>query len=499
MFSLYVPGQTIIVSPSFAFATASLIVENNIASNNDDGIHLYHSSSNNITNNIALNNYRGIYLYYSSSNTITNNTVSLNYYNGIYLEEESNNNIIANNTVSSNNDDGIYLKYSRNNIIASNTVSNNENGTYLEFSCSNTIANNTASSSNDDGIDLDDSSNNIIANNTVSSNNRDGISLVDSSNNIIANNTVSANNWCGIHLSDSSNNIIENNTVLNNGDGIELWDSSSNTIANNNASNNIVGIELWYFSNNNLIAKNTVSSNNEDGIDLRFSSNIIYLNNFIDNTDQVYSNASTNIWNSILPITYTYNGSQFMNYLGNYWSDYTGSDADGDGIGDTPYSIDGDKDYYPLMERFENYLKPVENQPPTASFTYSPENPVVNETITFNASSSYDPDGNITSYEWDFGDGNITKTTEEKINHSYSEAGSYEVTLTVKDDEGATNSTTKIITVYSGAIFDTGSPRNPYPSIMGTHKGTIKPNHTVIATKLYTYACEGTGLSLIHI
>jgi len=40
-------------------------------------------------------------------------------------------------------------------------------------------------------------------------------------------------------------------------------------------------------------------------------------------------------------------------------------------------------------------------------------------------------------------------------------------------------------------IFDTGF--GTYPSIMGTHKGTIKPNHTVIATKLYTYACEGTG------
>jgi len=45
----------------------------------------------------------------------------------------------------------------------------------------------------------------------------------------------------------------------------------------------------------------------------------------------------------------------------------------------------------------------------------------------------------------------------------------------------------------SQAIFDTGSPRNPYPSIMGTHKGTIKPNHTIIATKLYTYPCAGTG------
>jgi len=139
------------------------------------------------------------------------------------------------------------------------------------------------------------------------------------------------------------------------------------------------------------------------------------------------------------------------------------------------------------------YFIGAENQPPITSFTYSPENPVVNQTITFNASSSYDPDGNIMNYEWDFGDGNITSTTEEKISHSYSEAGSYKVTLTVKDDKGAMNSTTKIITVYSGAIFDTGSSRNPYPSIMGTHKGTITPNKTIIATKLYTYACEGTG------
>jgi len=134
-----------------------------------------------------------------------------------------------------------------------------------------------------------------------------------------------------------------------------------------------------------------------------------------------------------------------------------------------------------------------ENQPPVASFTYSPQHPRVNETITFNASLSYDPDGTIVKYEWDFGDGNITKTTHEIIKHSYSEAGIYEVTLTVTDDEGAMNSTTKVITVYSRAIFDCGEPKNPYPSIMGTHKGTIKPNHTVIATKLYTYPCKGTG------
>jgi hypothetical protein len=43
------------------------------------------------------------------------------------------------------------------------------------------------------------------------------------------------------------------------------------------------------------------------------------------------------------------------------------------------------------------------------------------------------------------------------------------------------------------ALFDTKAPANPYPSIMGNHTGTIKPNHTVTASKLYTYPCVGTG------
>ena len=137
---------------------------------------------------------------------------------------------------------------------------------------------------------------------------------------------------------------------------------------------------------------------------------------------------------------------------------------------------------------------PIENQPPIASFTYIPENPLVDEQITFDASASTDPDGTIVKYEWDFGDGNVTNTTHEILNHSYSEAGSYEVTLTVTDDKEATNSTTKIITVYSPtAIFDIGRPENPYPSISGEFVGMIRTNTTIIATRLYTYACEGTG------
>ena len=88
---------------------------------------------------------------------------------------------------------------------------------------------------------------------------------------------------------------------------------------------------------------------------------MIYLSDFLNNTDNVYSYDSTNIWNSTSKITYTYNSSTYTNYLGNYWSDYTGSDTDGDGIGDTPYGIDGDNDSYPLMTPFENYFLTTEN------------------------------------------------------------------------------------------------------------------------------------------
>jgi len=455
------------------YSSSNNIIANNTASsNNHIGICLYKSSSNNIiaNNTVSSNNDDGIHILSSSNNIIANNTVSSNNDDGIFISDSSNN-IIANNTVSSNKDYGIYLKYSRNNIMASNTVSNND-GIYLYYSSSNNIIANNIASNNDDGIYLYYSSSNTITNNTISSNYYNGIYLEEeSNNNIIANNTVSSNKDYGIYLKYSRNNIIASDTVSNNengtylefscsntiannivsansGDGIHLKSSGSNTIANNTVSNSKYGICLGY-SSNNTIANNN-ASNNDNGIYLKSSSkNFIYLNNFINNTDNVYSYYSTNIWNSTEKITYTYNGKQHTNYLGNYWSNYTGSDEDEDGIGDTPYSIDSDKDNYPLMEMSENYIvvTPVPNQQPIANFTYSPEKPVVNQSVTFDASPSYDPDGTIVSYEWDFGDGNITNTTEETINHSYSEVGSYEVTLTVTDDDGTTNSTTKVVGV----------------------------------------------------
>ncbi len=185
----------------------------------------------------------------------------------------------------------------------------------------------------------------------------------------ISNNNAS-NNHDGIMLSFSSNNTLTNNIASNSSPGIMLYSSSNNTFTNNTALNNDGGIELVYSSNNTL-TNNICSSNNYGIIFLLDSNNnFIYKNNFVNNTDNAYSHNSTNIWNSTSPITYTYKGNQYTKYLGNYWDDYTDVDADNDSIWDTPYSINSDKDTYPLVKPWKNYFVLAENIFDTGYGTY---------------------------------------------------------------------------------------------------------------------------------
>ena len=78
----------------------------------------------------------------------------------------------------------------------------------------------------------------------------------------------------------------------------------------------------------------------------------------------------------------------------------------------------------------------------------------VNQTMEFNASGSIDVDGEIISYLWDFGDG--TTSTEIHPFHRYHQPGTYEVTLTVTDDEGNVYSKTISVTVTSEGSLDSG-------------------------------------------
>ncbi len=89
--------------------------------------------------------------------------------------------------------------------------------------------------------------------------------------------------------------------------------------------------------------------------------------------------------------------------------------------------------------------------PPVARFDSSPEEPVVDEIVIFDASDSYDPDTypevGIANYTWDFGDGNITFVDYPIISHVYATAGNYIVNLSVTDFDDKKDTGTKSITV----------------------------------------------------
>jgi len=141
-----------------------------------------------------------------------------------------------------------------------------------------------------------------------------GIYLYGADNCSLVNNTLAVND-VGIALNNSQRNYINNNLVGLGSSGIILVDSEYNNMINNLLCGNGIGLYLSKSSNN------TIYQN-------------VFLN-FLDALDE-----GTNIWNS--------------SSAGNVWSKYTGQDAKGDGIGDTPFVINettGSTDYMPVVNK----------------------------------------------------------------------------------------------------------------------------------------------------
>lgn len=160
--------------------------------------------------------------------------------------------------------------------------------------------------------------------------------------------------------------------------------------------------------------------------------------------------------------SYTPDGDPIVSYEWDWDNDGT-YDATGITASHT-YSIEGnytiklrvtDEDSHSDIVTHSVYVtSSVTNQPPIANFTWQPVDASVNETIYFYDNST-DPDGTITSWQWDFGDGNTS--TQQNPTHVYTSPGTYNVTLRVTDDNGAVGMITKSITIAAGGG---GTPRN---------------------------------------
>ncbi len=144
------------------------------------------------------------------------------------------------------------------------------------------------------------------------------------------------------------------------------------------------------------------------------------------------------------------------------------------------------------------------NQTPVASFTQNTSQLTVN----VDGSASSDPDGTIASYAWDFGDGSLA--TGPTASHSYLQGGSYNVTLTVTDNQGATNTASQGVSVvapppnqppvaaftsaatFLGASFDGTTSSDPDGTVVSWAWDFGDGATGTGSTTSHTYAAAGT-------
>jgi len=100
-------------------------------------------------------------------------------------------------------------------------------------------------------------------------------------------------------------------------------------------------------------------------------------------------------------------------------------------------SVKRDRDYFTVEYEMENF-------PPVANFSWSPDDAEVGEDVNF-TDMSYDTDGSIVSYSWNFGDG--ATSTDQNPTHEYKKGGFYKVNLTVFDNDGKSSPVEKTIEI----------------------------------------------------
>jgi parallel beta-helix repeat protein len=465
-------------------------------------------------NDIWENGRHGIYLYMVWRNRIENNRIFDNMGNGVNMKDgwltkylypvHSGLHVIKDNMIF-NNSNGVYLgRYSLRNIVHGNiVVANRYNGVRVGGGLSNSIRNNRILH-NMRGvfIHLKESIafRNAVVNNVIMNNRKEGVYAWAACSNYINYNNISTNGGVGIGLSycpwiypndftsyvkgnyifNNSGGIYQyytrkygvralNNKILNNkGYGIFLYHYVMNArIGSNRISGHAFGIKLAGYGTYATIENNTISDNGYgiymNGID--FGSTIVYHNNIFDSS--VYE-----VWAN-KPIELSHNNE------GNFWGHTkpplfeAGVDSNRlDVVDSHPYCVESGwlLGYSPgqcelMDEDGDGVLDQDDMCPSTPPGVIVASNgcqyPVADadgpyegdecSSIVFNASLSYDPDGTIILYEWDWDNDGVydENTTSPIITHSWCDDHVGGIGLRVTDNTSLIATANTTVTVFN--------------------------------------------------
>ncbi|KAA0007572.1 MAG: PKD domain-containing protein [Thermoplasmata archaeon] len=459
----------------------------------------------------------GVYLDSSDGDTIGSNTVVGG--KGVYVYS-SVNDAFTNNEISNATDAALKFQTSDNAIIYGNLLLNNRFGIYAQ-SCSSFN----------------------ITNNTIQDNHLDGVDLYLGSNNIVFRNTV-AGNANGLDMK-SDDGVVWNNTFDDNGIGLILAGLGCKVYGNIFEDSTSYGVYADSGSSGNLVYENRFLRNNLHALEKgsnQWDNGVV--GNYWDNYDDVDRNLD-----GIGDYPYHISGGGIDHYpTGNFLkppdkptdpSPKDGasnvgltptlqvkvSDPDSDSL--TVYFYRADDDsliaerhgvpsggtascsfhmayntvmaWYVVVNDskleatsdiwvFTTVPIPPTNNKPVAD-PGGPYSGEVNEAIQFDGTKSHDPDGSIAFYRWNFGDGS-GEILADKPTHTYSEAGTYTVTLTVIDNDGTSDTA-----VTSAVIGEASTNKAPVADAGGPYEAKV--GEQVLFDASYSYDPDGSIVSYV--